>query len=98
MSAKKTSIVITSAVVIEGKIIRPDQGKKSIVTIDDAAAKNLLSRGKAELLTSDDDEDKPLSAHTVDELRDIAEDYEIDGADKMKKSELIAAIEAAEAA
>lgn len=96
MSAKKTSILITSAVVIEGKIISPDQGKKSTVTVDESVAKNLMSRGKAELLTSDDDADKPLSKHTFPELLEIAEDLEIDGADKMKKPELIAAIEAAE--
>jgi hypothetical protein len=98
MSAKKTSILITSAVVIEGKIIPPKQGNKSVVTVDEAVAKNLMNRGKAELHTSDDDGDKPLSKHTVPELLDIAEDLEIDGAAKLKKPELIAAIEAAEAA
>ncbi len=96
--SKMAELKITSAVVIAGKIVRPDQGNESIVTVDERVAKNLLDRGKAELTTADDDaDDKPLDEYTVPQLKALAKDYKIDGADGMKKAELIAAIEAVEA-
>ncbi|WP_320179655.1 Rho termination factor N-terminal domain-containing protein [Roseovarius pacificus] len=93
--AKKIEIKITSAVVLDGEIVKP----KSKVRVDAKIARNLVARGKAEELDSGAGEDgeKPLDEHTVPELKEIAKEYGVEGADKMKRADLIAAIEAAEA-
>ncbi|WP_171178649.1 Rho termination factor N-terminal domain-containing protein [Ruegeria sp. HKCCD8929] len=98
MANKQIDIVLTAAIAIGGKIQRPG----AELTVAEDFARSLLERGKAKLATGEgdgdgDDEDKPLDAHTVAELREIAKEYEIVGADKMKKPALIEAIEAAEA-
>jgi len=96
--AKQIEIKITAAVVIDGGIVTP--GNK--VTVDEATAKNLMQRGKAELSTvkADDDGsdggDKPLGKMTVEELKAEAKDIGIEGADSMNKAKLIAAIEEAD--
>lgn len=93
--AKKIEIKITSAVVLDGEIVTP----KSKVRVDAKIARNLVARGKAEELGAGAEEDgeKPLDEHTVPELKEIAKEYGVEGADKMKRADLIAAIEAAEA-
>jgi len=93
--AKQIEIKLTSAVVIDGDIVTP--GKK--VTVDEATAKNLMQRGKAELSTvkaDDDGGEKPLGKMTVEELKAEAKELGIEGADSMNKAKLIAAIEEAD--
>lgn len=91
MAEKKVKIKITSAIAVEGQIIKPDQE----ITVSEAVAKNLLNRGRAELAEKPDT--KPLKSMTVAELKDYAFDRDIDVDEDMKKAELIDAIEAAEA-
>lgn len=98
MANKQIDIVLTAAIAIGGKIQRPG----AELTVAEDFAKSLLERGKAKLAESEgdgdgDDDDTPLDAHNLTELREIAKEYEIDGAESMKKPALIAAIEAAEA-
>jgi hypothetical protein len=89
MADKQVKIKITSAVSIGGEIKRPG----TVVTVAEDLAKNLLNRGRAELATG---EDKPLSKMSADELKALAATLEIDGADSMKKAELIEYIELAQ--
>lgn len=108
---KTFDLMITSAVVIDGKI----RAAGSRVTLSRRLAVNLLQRGKAEVASGDGPAhaagplgsegraagagaEVPLAEHTVSELQELAGDYDIEGAARMKKAELIAAIEAAEAA
>jgi len=95
MADKKIHLKISSAVAIGGKIIVPGKGKKSEVTVDEPLAKNLLSRGRAELLTDDDAAESDLSKSSVADLKAMAVELEIEGSDNMKKPALIAAVEAA---
>lgn len=107
--SKNIDIILTRATVISGAIVRPG---KAPITVSEADAKNLMQRERAVLATeeniaaADDGDDggddggdgeKRLSEHTVPELKARAAELEIDGADGMKKAELVAAIEAAEA-
>ncbi|MCA0905141.1 Rho termination factor N-terminal domain-containing protein [Ruegeria marisrubri] len=92
MGQKSIKILVTAAFSFEGAIRTPGQ----TLTVPEDLAKNLFERGRAELANGGEDVDKPLDEMTVAELRDLAKEYEIDGADKMKKPELIDAIEAAE--
>lgn len=57
---KTASVLLTSAIVIGGELIR----RGTIVTIGEDAAKDLLRRGKAEVATAEDEpepeaEDEP---------------------------------------
>lgn len=100
MADKKVALNITSAVAIGGKIIVPSSPDAKGILVEETLAKNLLHRGRAELATDnetdDDDDDKPLADMNVAELKTIANGLGIDGADGMKKAELIKAIEKAE--
>jgi len=95
--AKQIEIKLTSAVVIDGVIASP--GKR--VTVEEAIAKNLMQRGKAELstVTGDDEDaeggDKPFGKMNMAELKDLAKELGIEGADGLNKAKLIAAIEEA---
>lgn len=89
MADKQIKLKITSAIVIGGEIIVA--GKT--VTVAEALAKNLMARGRAELLTASG---KSADEQSVAELKVIAEELEIDGAANMKKADLIDAIEAAQ--
>lgn len=51
MADKSIKLMITSAIAIDGKIQRAGQ----IVTVSESVAKNLLSRGRAELAELDED-------------------------------------------
>lgn len=48
--AKEIKLKITSAIVINGEVVRPD----TFITVSDREARNLLHRGKAELAVADD--------------------------------------------
>lgn len=89
MADKKVKIKITSAVSIDGKIKIPGR----VVTVAEELAKNLLHRGRAEVATG---EGKPLSKMSADELKALAATLEIDGAEGMKKADLIEYIELAQ--
>ena len=103
MTKKKSVFIeLTSAVVFGGVIKRAG----TVVECSDAQAKDLLHRGRGQLAAGGNAEDagnetggdeKPLGDHTVAELKEIAAEYEIDGYDGMKKADLVAAIEQAEA-
>ena len=99
MSKKKRTVGLecTSAFMAAGDMITPGQEVHG-VPVDDAD--NLVRRGKAKLLATEpeagDADATPLKDMTVDELKAEAKEHEIDGADKMKEAELIAAIEAVE--
>lgn len=96
--ATTLSIKATAAFGVGGQIIMPG---KVLHGVPEAQAKNLLERGRAELHTSDaDDEDTApaLEDMTLEELRTEAKDYQIEGADKMNKKAVIAAIREAEEA
>lgn len=85
---------LTSAIVVDGEVMKSG----ALVEVTEAEAKNLLSRGKAELHSeqppSDDDID--ITKMNKDQLQAIAEQMEIEGSDKMTKAQLIEAIEAAD--
>lgn len=91
MADKLIKLKITSAVAIGGVVKRPG----SVVTLSEADAKNLLHRNRAILAEAETPED--LSSLTVAELKERAAELEIEGADNLKKADLIKAIEAAEA-
>lgn len=98
--AKKTyTLKCTSAFMAGGKMIVPED---VVPNVPEADAKSLIRRGKAKIVDSIDADDADtevpaLSELSVDELKATAKEYEIEGAEKMKKAELIAAIETAEA-
>ncbi|MDR5887556.1 Rho termination factor N-terminal domain-containing protein [Vreelandella janggokensis] len=98
--SKKVDIECTSAFMASGKMIKPGQVVRGVPATE---AQGLKRRGKAKILEASvdaesDDVDVPgLQDLTVEELKTTAKEYEIEGAEKMKKAELIAAIEAAEA-
>jgi hypothetical protein len=94
--SKTMSLKCTSAFVVGGKIITPEQVVHDVPKAD---ALNLIQRGKAEEVLDGDDpvtELPALEEMTVPDLRKVAEEYEIEGAANMKKADLIEAIEAAE--
>lgn len=100
MSKKIIDLKCTSAFMASGKMITPGKIVKGVPAAD---AKSLIRRGKAKPLNGDvieegeTDEAPALEELTVDELKATAEEYGIENAAKMKKAELIAAIQAAEA-
>lgn len=92
--AKEVALKITSAIVLDGEIVRPG----TVVSISDRAARNLLNRGKAELSVGDDEDTAPdLGAMTVKELREFAGEKNIELPENAKKAELIDLITAAAA-
>ena len=66
MPDKKVALNITSAVAIGGKIIVPGSAEAQGVLVDEALAKNLLQRGRAELSTAEE--------------RDVPSEEELDAA------------------
>jgi len=94
--AKQIEIIITRAVSIDGKIISPSN---KAIPVDEPLAKNLFDRGRAKPATaSGAGDDVPYSEWKVPQLKARAKHLEIEGADGMKKDELVDAIEKAEAA
>jgi hypothetical protein len=91
---KSIVLRLTSAIVVDVDVMK----KGSLVEVSEAEAKNLLHRGKAVIHDEQPDyEQVDLSKLNKDQLIDLADQYEIDGADKMTKAQLIEAITAAEA-
>lgn len=97
MAKKTLTIRCTSAFVVGGKIVSPGT---ELPGVPESDAKSLIRRGKATEVvdgTEEGSEAPALDELTVPQLRDIAEEYGIEGAANLKKAELIEAIEAVEA-
>lgn len=94
MPKKRVAIELTSPILFGGRMRLPG----AVIDCSHTEAKGLLHRNKGKLSTIEiaNTDEKPLPDHSVAELREIADEYEIDGAQDMKKGDLIAAIEAAE--
>lgn len=80
---------LTSAIAVDGEVMKAG----SLVEVTEIEAKNLLSRGKAELHGEQKDAPRDLTALNKDELRDLAEQLQITVTDKMTKAQLLEAIE-----
>lgn len=92
--SKSIVLRLTSAIVVDGDVMKKD----SLVEVSEAEAKNLLHRGKAVIHDEQPDyEPVDLTKLNKDQLVDVADQYEIDGADKLTKAQLIEAITAAQA-
>lgn len=91
---KSVLLKLTSAIVISGAIAKAGE----VVEVTELEAKNLLARGKGVLNDEQpaDEVDLDLSKKTKDQLLEIADNLEIEGAAKMNKAQLIEAIEAAD--
>lgn len=91
---KSVLLKLTSAIVIAGAIAKSGE----VVEVTELEAKNLLARGKGVLNDEQpaDEVDLDLSKKTKDQLLEIADNLEIEGAAKMSKAQLIEAIEAAD--
>lgn len=91
---KKVPLVdvkITRAVAVDGKIVKPNTIMQDVTQ---QFAKNLMHRGRAVLAEGEPDADeKPLKSLTVPELKVIAADLKIEGADVLNKKDLIDMIE-----
>jgi len=90
---KSVLLKLTSAIAINGSIAKAGE----VVEVTELEAKNLLSRGKGELHGEQPahDDDLDIGKMTKDQLLEIAEQMEIEGAAKLNKAQLIEAIEAA---
>lgn len=90
---KSVLIKLTSAIAISGSIAKAGE----VVEVTEPEAKNLLSRGKGVLHKEQPahEDDLDINKMTKDQLLEIAEQMEIEGAAKMTKAQLIEAIEAA---
>lgn len=91
---KSVLLKLTSAIAIGGAIAKAGE----VVEVTELEAKNLLARGKGKLHDEQpaDADDLDLSKKTKDQLLEIADNLEIEGAAKMTKAQLIEAIEAAD--
>lgn len=91
---KSVLLKLTSAIAIGGAIAKAGE----VVEVTELEAKNLLARGKGKLHDEQpaDTDDLDLSKKTKDQLLEIADNLEIEGAAKMTKAQLIEAIEAAD--
>lgn len=96
--AKTVDIECASAFMAGGKMITPGKLVRG-VPVDEA--KNLERRGKAKIMAAGPDDSEAeapsLQELSVEELKATAREHAVAGAEKMKKAELIAAIEAVEA-
>lgn len=92
--SKTVLLKLTSAITIGGEIAK----RGDVIEVSEVEAKNLLSRGKAELNEEQqlDDESLDITKMNKDQLVSLADQMEIEGADKMTKAQLIEAIEAHE--
>ncbi len=92
MAEKTAKVKITSAVAIAGKIKKPG----TVVEIGEDLAKNLMGRGRAELVkgkAAKADAEVELGKMKVADLKVMAAELEIDGYDGMNQAKLVAAIE-----
>lgn len=97
MSKQSVFLVLTSALVIDGEVIRAG----TLVEVSEREAKNFLHRGKARLATeadgapkSDEKPETDLSRMSKAQLLAFAESNEIEVSENMTKAEIIAAINA----
>lgn len=90
---KSVLIKLTSAIAISGAIAKAGE----VVEVTELEAKNLLARGKGKLNDEQpaDTDDLDIEKMTKDQLIDLADQMEIEGAAKMTKAQLIEAITAA---
>lgn len=90
---KSVLIKLTSAIAIAGAIAKAGE----VVEVTELEAKNLLARGKGKLNAEQpaDADDLDIEKMTKDQLIDLADQLEIEGAAKMTKAQLIEAITAA---
>lgn len=90
---KSVLIKLTSAIAISGAIAKAGE----VVEVTELEAKNLLARGKGKLNAEQpaDADDLDIEKMTKDQLIDLADQMEIEGAAKMTKAQLIEAITAA---
>lgn len=92
--SKSIVLKLTSAIVIDGEVIKAG----SLVEVSESEAKNLLHRGKAVIhYEQPDHEQVDITKLNKDQLVDLADQLEIEGADKLTKAQLIEAITAAQA-
>ncbi len=94
--AQKIYIKLTSGIALAGQVKRPG----AVVEVDEKTARQLLQRGKGELIggqpesqSAQDPQPRDLSALTVAELRELVPD----APSRATKAELIALIEAGDA-
>lgn len=90
--SKGIILMLTSAITIGGSIAK----KGELVEVSEVEAKNLLHRGKAVIhdVQPESDDDVDLKKFNKDQLVDMANELEIDSADKLNKAQLIEAITA----
>lgn len=90
---KSVLIKLTSSIAIAGAIAKAGE----VVEVTELEAKNLLARGKGKLNDEQpaDSDDLDIEKMTKDQLVDLADQMEIEGAAKMTKAQLIEAITAA---
>lgn len=79
---KTLTLKCTSSFVAGGKIITPGG---IIPGVPEQEAKGLIRRGKAVQVDASEPADSDLSELNVAELETIAAEFDIDGADRMKK-------------
>lgn len=91
---KSVLIKLTSAIAIAGAIAKAGE----VVEVTELEAKNLLARGKGVLHGEQPahEADLDIEKMTKDQLLEIADQMEIEGAAKMNKAQLIEAIQAAD--
>lgn len=106
MKNKTVSLLCKSAFMLDGNLVAPGKTANGVPA---GEAEQLVRRGKATLAMRGDvtqgaqrpadgaDEDQPLDTMSVQSLKDLAAEYDIAGAAQMKKADLVAAIEKAEA-
>lgn len=88
---KSVLIKLTSAIAIAGAVAKAGE----VVEVTELEAKNLLARGKGKLNEEQPSDDVAIEKMTKDQLVDLADQLEIEGAAKMNKAQLIEAITAA---
>ncbi|QKN87904.1 putative exonuclease, terminase endonuclease subunit [Acinetobacter phage vB_AbaP_Alexa] len=90
----KFTLKLTAAIVIDGEIRKAGE----LVEVDKSLAENLLYRGRAELVETDDEgEAVDLSKMKKPELVALATEYGIDNPDALNVDQLRAAIKEAAA-
>lgn len=87
------TLKLTAAIVIDGEICKAGE----LVELSEVEARNLLSRGKAELHGMTEADEIDLSKLNKTALQELAKSLEIEFTDADTKAQLIAAIEAKQA-
>lgn len=93
--AESYLLELTAAIVFEGELLKAGE----LIEVTEKEAKNLLGRGKARLAAGgamEESSGNDLAALPLAKLRQVAKEMGIDGAARMKKDDILAAIEAVE--